>query len=210
MIFKGHYSTSFYMLRFCEHGQLCPAEGKDKPYKAPANRAIRPGTDALSALGGLTAPPELPPNQALPIRQSSNECPAPVWGGSAEAGPGSPAVGPAWPGPQHRPPCPALLGGAAGRGRAGEAVPGRGAAMADEEEDAPVSARGAALPGHPQPGRGGAQRGGAGARRALTVLSPPLCSSKRTRRTPAGAWTAGRAGGRGCSPKSVSGARALS
>ncbi|XP_053788368.1 transcription initiation factor TFIID subunit 13 [Vidua chalybeata] len=38
---------------------------------------------------------------------------------------------------QRRPPRPARLGGAAGRGRAAEAVPGRRAAMADEEEDVP-------------------------------------------------------------------------
>lgn len=43
---------------------------------------------------------------------------------------------------QHRPARPARpaqLGGAAGRGRAAEAVPGRRAAMADEEEDVTVS-----------------------------------------------------------------------
>lgn len=59
--------------------------------------------------------------------------------------------------PQRRPlrsSRPVRLGEAAGRDRAAEAVPGRRAAMADEEEDVPVSGGGAALPADPQPSRG--------------------------------------------------------
>lgn len=95
------------------------------------------------------------------------------------------------------------------------------AAMADEEEDVPVSGgRGSRFPlaGTLRPtsqrrggrgraaGRAGSERGP----RVLTAASALLCPSslKRTRKMPAGAWTAGRARGRGCSPKNVSRAAA--